>query len=323
MALELSRKEHEQRQSTSSKQQHQSEEFPVRHGQKYEEDVALSRALEQSALDSSDVASKRSAGLEAKGQVRHISLGGDVLSKTGKRLAIPLCLPNNCRWDSKKSQYLQTGQKRHSLYVVEEALEKLRKIKGPVCVVSIAGPYRKGKSYILSEGFDQPQVFPLGHHMDPETMGIWLWIVPGIFKDSRGQKFTVVLLDSEGIDSVTGEGLDDNQIFTLTVLLASVLIYNSQGVPTRRDLEGLEFIVKLSQRIEVRSKTKSVAGKRHQDSEFFHKTFPFFIWLLRDVAQEIPRDCRNIKDYFLKKVLRSMIHPLHLRMTSRKLLKAF
>ena len=55
---------------------------------------------------------------------------GDVLSKTGKRLAIPLCLPNNCRWDSKKSQYLQTGEKRHSLYVVEEALEKLRRIKG-------------------------------------------------------------------------------------------------------------------------------------------------------------------------------------------------
>jgi len=51
----------------------------------------------------------------------------------------------------------------------------------------------------------------------------------------------VVLLDSEGIDATTGEGLDDNQIFTLTVLLASVLIYNSQGAPTRMDLEGLEY----------------------------------------------------------------------------------
>ena len=49
---------------------------------------------------------------------------------------------------------------------------------GPVCVVSIAGPYRKGKSYILSKVFDQGEVFPLGRYMDPETMGIWMWIVP-------------------------------------------------------------------------------------------------------------------------------------------------
>ena len=51
----------------------------------------------------------------------------------------------------------------------------------------------------------------------------------------------MILLDSEGIDAVRGEGLDDNQIFTLTVLLASVLIYNSSGVPTRHDLDGLEY----------------------------------------------------------------------------------
>jgi len=61
------------------------------------------------------------------------------------------------------------------------------------------------------------------------------------FQDSRGQEFTVVLLDSEGIDAAGGESRDDNQIFTLTVLLASVLIFNSQGVPTRHDLEGLEY----------------------------------------------------------------------------------
>ena len=53
---------------------------------------------------------------------------------------------------------------------------------GPVCVVCIAGPYRKGKSFVLSEVFSQPEVFPLGHHFTPETMGIWLWIVPGVFK---------------------------------------------------------------------------------------------------------------------------------------------
>ena len=63
-----------------------------------------------------------------------------------------------------------------------------------------------------------------------------------ILQDCSGQECTVVLLDSEGIDTVTEEGVDDNQIFTLTVLLASVLIYNSGGVPTRHDLNGLEYL---------------------------------------------------------------------------------
>ena len=55
-------------------------------------------------------------------------------------------------------------------------------ITGPVCTVAVSGPLRKGKSYILSEAFDQPEVFPLGHEFDPETMGIWMWIVPEKYK---------------------------------------------------------------------------------------------------------------------------------------------
>ena len=51
----------------------------------------------------------------------------------------------------------------------------------------------------------------------------------------------MVLLDSEGIDAVTSEGSDDHCIFTLTILLASVLIYNSVGVPSKSDVDGLEY----------------------------------------------------------------------------------
>lgn len=53
----------------------------------------------------------------------------------------------------------------------------------------------------------------------------------------------MVLLDSEGIDAVTSEGSDDHCIFTLTILLASVFIYNSAGVPTRTDLDGLQYLL--------------------------------------------------------------------------------
>ena len=48
----------------------------------------------------------------------------------------------------------------------------------------------------------------------------------------------MVLLDSEGIDT---SNEDDNEIFTLTALLASVFIYNSQCVPNRRHLKDVEY----------------------------------------------------------------------------------
>ena len=42
----------------------------------------------------------------------------------------------------------------------------------------------------------------------------------------------------------------------------------------------------------------------------FHRTFPYFLWLLRDVTQAIPRDCKDLKDYFLKKVRRAKLQDL-------------
>lgn len=63
----------------------------------------------------------------------------------------------------------------------------------------------------------------------------------GILQDSRGREFKVILLDSEGINAVTEKDKNDHQIFTLTVLLASILIYNSRGVPKRTDLDDLGY----------------------------------------------------------------------------------
>ena len=68
-----------------------------------------------------------------------------------------------------------------------------------------------------------------------------MWVVPEKYVDERGRELTVVLLDSEGTDAVGAEGRNDDTIFTLSVLLSSVLIYNSVGVLTRTDLEGLEY----------------------------------------------------------------------------------
>lgn len=48
-------------------------------------------------------------------------------------------------------------------------------------------------------------------------------------------------MDSEGVGDPSGKDYGDLQIFTLTVLLASLLIYNSAGVPNRHDVEQLKY----------------------------------------------------------------------------------
>ena len=51
-------------------------------------------------------------------------------SQAGTKKATPLCLPNNFKWDPSSGHYIKTGKMRTSLYVVDEALENLRRIKG-------------------------------------------------------------------------------------------------------------------------------------------------------------------------------------------------
>lgn len=212
--------------------------------------------------------------------------------------AIPICIPNNCSWNESSQIFKQDkSQPRSELQLVDEALRKLRSIHGPVCVVSIAGPCRKGKSYILSRIFDQPNVFGLGKSFDPETMGMWMWVVPEKYRDNTGKEFTVVLLDSEGIDAVESQVVNDHAILILSVLLSSVLIYNSVGVPTRTDLETLDHIINLCRRIQL------LAGEKIDD-ETARRVFPSFVWLLRDVVLQLPKGIEDLKKYFLEKVFK-------------------
>ena len=44
--------------------------------------------------------------------------------------AIPLCLPNNCQWNKQTGEVSRSIEPRNSLYVVDEALDQLKKIKG-------------------------------------------------------------------------------------------------------------------------------------------------------------------------------------------------
>ena len=134
---------------------------------------------------------------------------------------------------------------RNSLVINEDAIAVLQSITDPLCVIAIVGPCRTGKSYILSRLIssdrDSPPCFKLGHKIDPETMGIWMWDTPIQYQLKDGRNITIILLDTEGIDAYNSLERGDTQVFTLSVLLSSLLIYNSQGVPNREDLNKMMY----------------------------------------------------------------------------------
>lgn len=51
-------------------------------------------------------------------------------SRRNPNMAIPLCLPNNYRWNATSGKCSKMGEERSSLVIVDEALEKLRALKG-------------------------------------------------------------------------------------------------------------------------------------------------------------------------------------------------
>ncbi|XP_078583827.1 guanylate-binding protein 1-like [Branchiostoma floridae x Branchiostoma japonicum] len=210
--------------------------------------------------------------------------------------SIPLILPNDLKYNASTGRVEKLPDvPRKTLQVVPEALELLEGIEEPVSVLAICGPCRTGKSYILSRLLGTADAFELGHSMAPQTFGIWMGT-----KVLRGKDFTIVLLDTEGIDAVGGSAGQDASILVMTILLSSYLIYNSLNVPYLQDLEKMQCFIELTKRVTVkqREKTKMLA---------FREYFPDFLWLLRDVSLKMEDEDgteMDPTDYLIKKVLR-------------------
>jgi hypothetical protein len=68
-----------------------------------------------------------------------------------------------------------TGESELDLYLDEKALEVLASEKRPVTVISIVGPYRSGKSYLMNCLMNKSNSFPLGHKTISATKGFWFW----------------------------------------------------------------------------------------------------------------------------------------------------
>lgn len=73
----------------------------------------------------------------------------------------------------------------------------------------------------------------------PETTGIWMWSDIFTYDHQNGNKFAIILLDTQGIFDNQSSVKDCTTIFALSMMLASVQCYNLMQNIQEDDLEHL------------------------------------------------------------------------------------
>jgi hypothetical protein len=183
-----------------------------------------------------------------------------------------------------------------------EAVATLQLVKEPIGVVSVCGRARQGKSYILNQLLGRSSGFQVASTHRPCTKGLWLWSSPIKRTALDGTEYSLLLLDSEGIDAYDQTGTYSTQIFSLAVLLSSLFIYNQMGGIDEAALDRLSLVTQMTKHIRVRA-----SGGKNSASELGQFS-PIFVWLLRDFYLDLTdEDNRKItpRDY-LELALRSV-----------------
>ena len=111
----------------------------------------------------------------------------------------------------------------------------------------MVGPYRTGKSYLLNRLMDRQAGFEIGGTVQSCTKGLWIWGKPIKIREN----LSVLLLDTEGLNSINRNQHTDVKIFTLSLLLSSLFVFNSLNAIDERALESIGLVVNLSKQIHV------------------------------------------------------------------------
>lgn len=151
-------------------------------------------------------------------------------------------------------------------------LEVLHSIHEPVKVLSVIGPYRSGKSFILNRFANKQRGFGIGNSTNPCTQGVWLW------PQQESEDSTTLLIDTEGLFAYNRNESFDMVLFLVTAIISSTMIYNSFGVIDESAIERLFFLINFGQAF-----SGNVGGSLPNLVDLF----PHFIWLLRDFSLEL------------------------------------
>lgn len=166
-----------------------------------------------------------------------------------------------------------------SLVADPVVLKKLREL-GPVTVLSVVGTQRGGKSTLMNLLHGRKlQGFQMGHYLDPQTFGLWLWPKP----HPRRQGVTILLVDSEGLDSPHVPQHYNWLLSAVTLLISDVFMYQTKGSIEKSAVERLDMILKVAEQL----------GKADSSDTSRQRLGNSFLWLLRDHQLQMRRSPRE------------------------------
>jgi len=149
----------------------------------------------------------------------------------------------------------------HNFILDEDALNEILnkdEIRDkPICIISVAGAFRKGKSFLLNfmlryleaggaEDWMGPEESHLnGFHwrggMERDTTGILMWSKIFLVKTPSGREVAVGLVDTQGSFDKNSTVRDCATIFALSLMTSSVLVYNLFNNIQEDDLQHLHY----------------------------------------------------------------------------------
>lgn len=178
-----------------------------------------------------------------------------------------------------------------------------------VVVVSIAGAYRQGKSFLLNfflkflyAQYQKHDVTDwIGDYLttsefegfksrsgrERETTGIWIWSEIFTYDFENGDKVAIVLMDTQGIFDSRSSVHDCTTIFSLSMMLSSVQCYNLMGNIKEDDLQHLELFTEYG-----RLALEQTNEKPFENLLFIVRDWPFAVetnygWNGQKIVEEI------------------------------------
>uniref|UniRef100_A0A915DRG8 GB1/RHD3-type G domain-containing protein n=1 Tax=Ditylenchus dipsaci TaxID=166011 RepID=A0A915DRG8_9BILA len=174
-----------------------------------------------------------------------------------------------------------------------------------VVIISIAGAYRKGKSFLLNFFLrylrckysmdketpsdwlaisDVVDGFSWRGGSERDTTGILIWSQPFIVKDKKGDDVVVLLMDTQGAFDSATTIKECTTIFALSTLLSSVQIFNLSQNLQENDLQYLQTFTTYAKFAQEKEMQESRFRINYLESGSDYKPMQSLWFMIRDWA---------------------------------------